>query len=92
MKTTKRASVPSSEYDNKYEDNSEDVVIPPPIEEAEIFSAETMVEFDDIRAKAIEAMNIREKDARRTTLGDDWAAQQQRAFARKSETRRMTLI
>ena len=51
-----------------------------------------MVEFDEIRAKAIEAMNTREKDARRTTLGDDWAAQQQRAFARKSETRRMTLI
>lgn len=72
--------------------NLENVVIPPPIEEAEIFSSESMVEVADIRAKAIEAMNTREKEARRTTLGDDWAAQQQRAFARKSEARRMTLI
>ena len=33
----------------------ENIVIPPPIEDAEIFSADHMVEFNEVRAKAIEA-------------------------------------
>ena len=67
-------------------------VIPPPIEESDIFSADYLVDVGDVRSKAIEAMINRDKEIRRTTLGDDWAAQQQRQFVKRADVRRMTLI
>ena len=39
--------------------NDKNIVIPPAIEELDVFSADQLVEESDIRAKAIEAMNNR---------------------------------
>ena len=62
------------------------------IEESDIFSPDYLVDVGDVRSKAIEAMINRDKEIRRTTLGDDWAAQQQRQFVKRADVRRMTLI
>jgi len=82
-----------SEYSTREDSKpAENVVIPPPIEESDIFSPDYLVDVGDVRSKAIEAMINRDKEIRRTTLGDDWAAQQQRQFVKRADVRRMTLI
>ena len=68
----------------------DDVVIPPAIEDSELYNPTVLVNATDIRKKTNQVLDGREIDRRR--LSEDFMSQQQRSFAKRADQRRMTLI
>ncbi|CAG5094449.1 Oidioi.mRNA.OKI2018_I69.XSR.g13566.t2.cds [Oikopleura dioica] len=73
----------SSEFE-KDQEKVTDVIIPPALEDMDKFE-DDLLSPETARAKAIEAMTKRNVEKRRTTVGDDWAAQQQRTFSKRAD-------
>ncbi|CBY09885.1 unnamed protein product [Oikopleura dioica] len=78
---TRRSS--SSEFEKESE-KVNDVIIPPALEDMDKYDDDLLIP-ETARAKAIEAMTKRNVEKRRTTMGDDWAAQQQRTFSKRAD-------